>query len=649
MSLWEFVELEEQIGRYWHRLVGRADSYPYYHDAAITLDSVRASLGVFFRGLGGTAGVALAAGTPQSSGHRLRLRQRLGMEQESMPPIECNAERMLLPAVIAFFPSAILNRRLYFWLAAFFALAEDSPEEPSDDPLRTDLAFLHNAYWNCIKICDHYPGLAEDYQKLCTAFRKQRPARSRALSEQEQAVETVIQAILGKPCPDSSLGAVFFRAIMLPAADFKRWRAANNYRTFLPVPLWGKIHPHKAPLGEKPNAFEPDDTPSGQDSEDTHKKKSRREKFEQSERNDPLLLNRFEKLISWSEMVNVNRAVQDDDEDAAKDVAEAIEEITLSPHQRRVATKLKFDLDLAPDDVNPAVLISELAYPEWDYRRKDYLSRQCRVIFQNAEEENALWVPDLQARRRFRKIQRQFEALRPKREILHYQLDGIELDMDALVRAQCDYIANGNSSDQVYLKTHHQARDLAVAILVDVSLSTDSWVNRRRILDIEKEALVTLASGLATCQDAFAIYTFTSRKRHYVRIATVKDFNDIFNNQVLRRIAALRPGYYTRMGAALRHTRKLLEKRPERNRLILLLSDGKPNDLDYYEGRYGIEDTRQAILEARRAGFSVFGITIDRKAQDYFPYLFGRGGYAIVGQPDRLSDVLPKIYQQLVG
>ncbi len=649
MSIWEFVELEEQIGRYWHRLVGKADSYPYYHDTAVTLDSIRAPLGVFFRGLGGAPGIALTAGTPQSSGHRLRLRQRLGMEQELMPPIECNAERMLLPAAIAFFPSTVLNRRLYFWLTAFFAVAEESSEEQPDDPLQIDLAFLHNVYWNCFKVCGRYPGLAQDYQKLCAALREQRPPRSRVLSEQELAVETVIQALLGKPCSGSSLGTVFLQAIMQPVADFQGWQAASGYHTFLPVPLWGETHPHKAPSGVKPDVSEQDDGSSSHDSEDTRKKKSRREKFEQSERDDPLLLNRFEKLISWSEMVNVNRAVQDDDEDAAKDVAEAIEEIALSPHQRRAATKLKFDLDLAPDDVNPAVLISELTYPEWDYRRKDYHVRQCRVIFQNAEEENVLWTPDFQARRRFRKVQRQFEALRPKREFLRNQLDGIELDMDALVRSQCDYIANGNSSDQVYLKTHQQARDLAVAILVDVSLSTDSWVNSRRILDVEKEALITLASGLATCRDAFAIYTFTSRKRHYVRIVAVKDFNDAFNSQVLRRIAALRPGYYTRMGAALRHTRQLLDKRPERNRLILLLSDGKPNDLDYYEGRYGIEDTRQAILEARRAGFSVFGITIDRKAQDYFPYLFGRGGYAIVGQPDRLSEVLPKIYQQLVG
>ncbi|TXI17322.1 MAG: VWA domain-containing protein, partial [Nitrosomonas sp.] len=215
------------------------------------------------------------------------------------------------------------------------------------------------------------------------------------------------------------------------------------------------------------------------------------------------------------------------------------------------------------------------------------------------------------------------------------------------VRARCDLHATGTCSDRIYLDTRQQSRDLSVAILMDVSLSADSWIGGKRILDIEKEALITLATGLATCRDTFAIYTFTSRKRDYVRISEVKDFNDAFDARILRRITSLRPGYYTRMGAALRHTGKLLNHRTERHRLILLLTDGKPNDLDYYEGRYGIEDTRQAIVEARHAGLSVFGITIDRQAQDYFPYLFGRGGYAIVARPDRLSHVLPKIYRQL--
>ncbi len=184
---------------------------------------------------------------------------------------------------------------------------------------------------------------------------------------------------------------------------------------------------------------------------------------------------------------------------------------------------------------------------------------------------------------------------------------------------------------------------------MDVSLSTDSWINERRVLEIEKEALIALAIGIAACRDRFSIHTFTSRKRQFVQITTIKDFDESFSSQTLRRITALRPGYYTRMGAALRHVSQLLAQQPERHRLIVLLTDGKPNDLDHYEGRYGVEDTRQAVMEARRQGLKLFGVTIDQHAQDYFPYLFGRGGYAIINRPERLIEVIPALYRQLTG
>jgi nitric oxide reductase NorD protein len=115
------------------------------------------------------------------------------------------------------------------------------------------------------------------------------------------------------------------------------------------------------------------------------------------------------------------------------------------------------------------------------------------------------------------------------------------------------------------------------------------------------------------------------------------------------RVAALRPGFYTRLGAAIRHTSQILAKRPSRKRLLIILTDGKPNDLDHYEGRFGIEDTRKAIEEARRAGQCVFGITIDDKAQNYFPRIFGPGAFAIVSHPNRLLAALPVLYRHLVS
>lgn len=119
--------------------------------------------------------------------------------------------------------------------------------------------------------------------------------------------------------------------------------------------------------------------------------------------------------------------------------------------------------------------------------------------------------------------------------------------------------------------------------------------------------------------------------------------------QVERRIRALEPGRYTRMGPAIRHCTALLAERPQRHRLLLVISDGKPNDTDYYEGRYAIEDARRAILDARQQEVRVFGITVDRDAQAYVPRLFGRGSWAMVNRPEHLPQALPAIYRKITG
>jgi nitric oxide reductase NorD protein len=229
------------------------------------------------------------------------------------------------------------------------------------------------------------------------------------------------------------------------------------------------------------------------------------------------------------------------------------------------------------------------------------------------------------------------------------QQDGKELDIDAMIRSRCDLLATGGGSDQIYIDYRNQTRDLAAAILADVSLSTDSWIGGRRVLDVEKEALMTLALGLKASGDDHAIYCFSSRKRHNIRVDCLKEFDEEMSVRVQNRISALKPGYYTRMGAAIRHVTTEILKRPNHHKLLLLISDGKPNDMDHYEGRYGIEDTRMAIREARKQGVAVFGVTIDEKARDYFPYLFGPGGGAIIPHIENLPSALPAIFRNLLA
>jgi nitric oxide reductase NorD protein len=388
--------------------------------------------------------------------------------------------------------------------------------------------------------------------------------------------------------------------------------------------------------------------PSDLSAGDDRRRFAARRETDQAQRRDPFILNRFEKILAMAEMVNVNRPSDDSEDENAEKAADEFEELPLSNQKGKPATRLKFDLDLPPEAVDMTTLTADLTYPEWDYTRKAYLPAHCRVLAAPASEQGETWEPDDAARRRIGRVRRQFEALRPKHEILRAQPEGEELDIDALVRARSDLRAGGAGSDRVHLASRRQAHDLAVTLLVDVSLSTDAWVDDRRVLDVEKEALMVLAQGLAACGDSHAILTFTSRRRSWVRVETVKGFDEPFGERVVRRVSALRPGYYTRIGAALRHATAGLVERPNRQKLLLVLTDGKPNDVDHYEGRYGIEDTRRAVMEARRAGVCVFGVTVDREAQSYFPTLFGRGGYAIVSRVAKLPAALPAIYRHLL-
>jgi nitric oxide reductase NorD protein len=185
-------------------------------------------------------------------------------------------------------------------------------------------------------------------------------------------------------------------------------------------------------------------------------------------------------------------------------------------------------------------------------------------------------------------------------------------------------------------------------MLADLSLSTDAWVSdSARVIDVIRDSLYLFAEALSATGDRFSLYGFSSLKRDNVRFHVLKEFGEKYNASVRGRIAAIKPGYYTRMGAAIRHASQLLAKQQATQRILFVLTDGKPNDLDQYEGRYGIEDTRVALLEARQMGLRPFCVTIDEKAGSYLPHLFGIGGYVVIRKPSELPKQLPLLYAQL--
>jgi nitric oxide reductase NorD protein len=503
------------------------------------------------------------------------------------------------------------------------------------DPLQRDLAVLQRAEATVKAVLLAFPGLARRYRRLSAAVLDAR--RSRPLPSIERHVESRILSLLrkGAGLADDTLPVIFPH------------RAPAGYLPMLPVPLW----PDALLREEGEGRGEEDQPATGGTPEtpETGRHVALREKAEnRKNERSPFILNRFEKILAMAEMVNVDRP-GDDSDDHDSSAADELDDMTLGERMGRPSARFHFDLDLPPEALDRTRLTGEHTYPEWDFRTGTYLPDHCRVVASPAPDMAAVPEADADTKSLIRRVRRQFEVLRPRHEMLRAQLDGVELDLDAVVRARCDLAAGGQGSDRIHLMSRPQAHDLAVTILVDVSLSTDAWFDNRRVLDVEKEALLVLAHGLAACGDSHSILTFTSRRRSWVRVETVKDFGETMNHAVEARIAALKPGFYTRIGPAIRHAAAKLREQPNRRKLLLLLTDGKPNDVDHYEGRFALEDSRRAVNEARRTGVSVFGVTVDREAQAYVPAIFGRNGYAIVSNIARLPAALPAIYRGLVG
>lgn len=675
-------EPEETIGKLWHAYASRLDAPEAHDEAGVDLAEVGGRLAVLFRGLGGSPSVELRPVSNEVSHHRLSWRRRLGTEVEQVARASFDGEILRLPARLAVLPTREANGALYVWLAACAAFAPDRVEE--DDPLRADLRALAAAQKMVSDTLEEAPGLRPLYEALCAGILHFRPHGP--LPGKEAAVEEIVRHMLGDKTPLSSEAQRLQRLVeqvadglmnegQPPAAGggeapahgggreppggaagrdgdimggLDSLTAPRKYQPFRPVPLWPDLRPVEFSAGHVVESRDTEGPPEEAGNEKSHR--ARRRQSDLAERSDSFILHKFEAILSWAEFLNLNRRVDDDDPDNAKKAADDQDEIGLGQISKAPPTKLKLHLDLAPEDVDRERLSGKITYPEWDVRSGQYLPDHVCVLASQAEarEENEAYAHDPAAARRIRAVKRQFEALRPGRVTTRGHLDGDALDMDAAVRSQVDRLANGDGTDRVWLQSRPEARDLAVSILLDVSRSTESAVTGRAVIDIEREALDALAWGLDACGDDFAIHAFSSLKRHRVYVQQCKGFGEPMGRQVEQRLGALRPGFYTRLGAAIRHASADLATQSRKRRLLLVITDGKPNDLDHYEGRHGIEDTAMAVREARRAGQAVYGVTVDRAGKSWFARMFGQGGFSIIPDPDKLIYALPQIYRQLV-
>ena len=296
-------------------------------------------------------------------------------------------------------------------------------------------------------------------------------------------------------------------------------------------------------------------------------------------------------------------------------------------------------LEFSPDGEGQA----RFRYPEWDHAGARYIEHGTTVQMLPPAPGSAAWVEATLARHRSHLdgIRRQFEALRPERVRLRRQSEGEDIDIDACVQGRADLHAGGVLREGLYESRRPGRRSIAVCLLVDASGSTDGFIgDGRRVIDVEREALLLVCMALQGLGEPFCVMSFSGEGPHGVSMRMLKDYTEPYGQEVALRIAGLEPENYTRAGAAIRHATAALMRQGAEHRLLLMLSDGKPNDADRYDGLYGVEDMRQSVSEAVLQGIFPFCLTVDLQAPGYLPQVFGPGHYALLSDPARLPLVL---------
>jgi nitric oxide reductase NorD protein len=328
---------------------------------------------------------------------------------------------------------------------------------------------------------------------------------------------------------------------------------------------------------------------------------------------------------------------------------------------------------------------SYYAYDEWDYVMADYRRNWCRLREIHLDGDNGDFFANTLTRygEVLPQVRRHFQRIRPASYRMVRGLeDGDEIDFDRTIESRVAVRMGEVPDGRVYRARKKEARDVATLFLLDMSASTDEPIHReirkfsdddkddnddwmkawqrrpqspqrpRRIIDVNKEALVIMAQSLEEIGDSYAIMGFSGHGRDNVEFYVIKEFDQELTDEVKARVGAVEPKRSTRMGAAIRHVREKFKDVASRAKHVILLSDGFPQDFDYGHDRrsnaYGIQDTMVALKELEMAGVLPFCITVDRTGHDYLRQMCSASRYLIIEDIASLPRQLPKIYEQVV-
>ncbi|MEB2779712.1 VWA domain-containing protein [Algoriphagus sp. C2-6-M1] len=289
-----------------------------------------------------------------------------------------------------------------------------------------------------------------------------------------------------------------------------------------------------------------------------------------------------------------------------------------------------------------------LKYNEWDCKQMNYKPAFCKVYPRTQMKTDAHYYQKTISKNAstLMSLRKMLTSINNKMHQQRRQNQGEEFDIDAITDLYTDVHSKKTPSENIYISSRKKEKDLSILLLLDISLSSDGYAANNRVIDVEKEVSILFGEILHEFKIDFSIDSFYSKTRNYSTYLTLKDFDEPWQS-AKHKIGAVEPNGYTRIGAALRHAGVRMDQRKMKNKWVILISDGKPNDYDMYEGKYGIQDVKQALRELNERQINSYALAIEAQAKYYLPQMFGQNHYQILTTPVELLKSLVKLYEKI--
>lgn len=289
-----------------------------------------------------------------------------------------------------------------------------------------------------------------------------------------------------------------------------------------------------------------------------------------------------------------------------------------------------------------------ISYHEWDYNKNKYKIDFCKLYPKSQVKYDAAYYKNTISTNAatLLGLRKMLTNVNNKMFQQKRQIQGDSFDIDALTDLFVDVHTGHTPSENIFISNRKKEKDISILLLLDISLSSDSYTAGNRVLDVEKQTAILFGEILNEFNIDFSINCFYSKTRNYSTYLSLKAFDENWQKAKFK-IGAPDPSGYTRIGTALRHSGSILETRKTKNKWVILLSDGKPNDFDRYEGKYGIQDVKQAIRELGEKQINSYALAIEANAKYYLPQMFGQNHYQILASPKELITSLVKLYEKI--